>query len=275
MKYAFLMTFLLLSCTSTRGTNPIVEISSEFLGLSYSNAEPAPMKVFEEISGLNCMTYVETVMSIARPGSPEENLKGIRYYEAKTDEVYRKHFISADWLPHNRKLGFLKDITKNVYPGAKVAHATIDKILWFKKSKDRKVARAFEQSGLKKLLDAKILYIPIEDLIGADDASKEMVRGRTKIKINAQRLSLSKKIASKIPNGAILTLIYRDSEEYKDKIGSAILVGHIGFSVRKDGELFIRHADQPRKIIMDLPLSVFLNSVKKKFKGVNVSLVNI
>ena len=275
MKNVLLMTLLLCTCTTTKDPNPIVDISAQFLGLPYSNVESAPDKVFQNISGLNCMTFVETVMSIARQGNPDQNLKGIRYYGAKTDEVHRKHFVSADWLPHNREIGFVEDITSTIYPEAKVARAKIDKGRWFHKSKGLEVAQAFDRSKLDKSIDAKMSYIPIEALVGAHEASTEMVRGQTKIKINTQSVALNPRITSKIPNGAIVSMVHRDSEKFKDRIGSSILVGHIGFVIRKDNELYLRHADQPRKMIMDLPLSVFLNSVKKKFKGINVSVATI
>ena len=219
------------------------------------------------------MTYVESVISLVLKGDSRKNLSRLRYYNSIEDEIHRKHFVSADWLPHNQSLGFIEDITFNVFPDSKVASSDISKSEWFSKSKEKEVSMGFNRSSLKKSVTAEIPYIPIESLIKYSTEIRKLKKMGLKLNIKSISMRLNDSIFSRIPDGAIVSMIHRDPEKYRNKIGSNILVGHIGFIIRKKNVLYLRHADRPRKILMDLPLTVFLNSVKKTFKGFNVSVV--
>jgi len=77
-----------------------------FLGRPYisnplSEGEPSPRIRFD---GFDCMTYVETILSLAiseKSGLVLPNLDKIRYKNGEVSFHTRNHFVCADWLENN------------------------------------------------------------------------------------------------------------------------------------------------------------------------------
>jgi hypothetical protein len=87
---------------------------------------PGEEKLVINLTGLDCTTYLETVVTLTRLAKQrrlsfeeyEQELEFVRYQEGtKKDYPSRLHYFS-DWIYQNQQKGILKDITKDI--GGKV-----------------------------------------------------------------------------------------------------------------------------------------------------------
>ncbi len=65
-------------------------------------------------SGFDCVTYVETVMAMARASTTSgflRQLRKIRYREGRIEWTWRNHYMT-DWIRENQAAGFLRNITR-------------------------------------------------------------------------------------------------------------------------------------------------------------------
>ncbi len=103
----------------------IVEIGKSFKGTPYVEKTleiPGPEQLVIDLQGLDCTTYLETVVTLARMAQRGENdytifeneLEYIRYREG-VNQGYpsRLHYFS-DWIAMNAEKGILQDKTKEI-----------------------------------------------------------------------------------------------------------------------------------------------------------------
>jgi hypothetical protein len=214
-------------------------------------------------------------MSLALSQTADEYnsmLQKIRYFGGHSTEASRKHFISADWLPDLIEKKLIEDITQDIYSDAKKVTQTVTKLRWFEKTKDKDELESFKKSGLPHNVEASLFYISIEKLFQDEvQALNIFPEDKNKEAPFRRKLAIPTKLVAKIPDGAILSFIARDPDSYIEKIGSPLLVAHIGIAVKKRNRVYLRHADLPRGSVLDLPLETFLRSTAKRFRGVNIS----
>lgn len=100
----------------------VVAITQEFIGTPYVgftlNLPPEEM-LYVNTSGLDCLTFVETVIALAKGADSKtpslndylNNLQSIRYHDGKIDGYpSRLHYIS-EWSIDNSRRGNFKEIT--------------------------------------------------------------------------------------------------------------------------------------------------------------------
>ncbi len=103
----------------------IQEIAPRFINTSYVEKTleiPGPEQLVINLQGLDCTTYLETVVSLARIAERQElnfeafarELENIRY-RTGSNEGYpsRLHYFS-DWIAVNQEKNILKDITQEI-----------------------------------------------------------------------------------------------------------------------------------------------------------------
>lgn len=103
----------------------VVEIGKTFRGTPYVEKTleiPGPEQLVIDLQGVDCTTYLETVVTLARIAQRGENdydifeneLEYIRYRKG-LNEGYpsRLHYFS-DWIAVNQEKGILKDITEEI-----------------------------------------------------------------------------------------------------------------------------------------------------------------
>lgn len=102
-----------------------VEIGEWFLGTPYVEKTleiPGEEKLVINLQGLDCTTFLETVVTLSRLVSKakltfeayEAELEKIRYRNSvNTGYLSRLHYFS-DWMFENEKKGIIKDITANI-----------------------------------------------------------------------------------------------------------------------------------------------------------------
>lgn len=100
--------------------NRIEILSRHFLGLPYKtnlvgSADTSEM-FMASLDGFDCVTYVETILALARSSSVDEFtewLRAIRYEEGRVKWERRNHYM-ASWIRNNIKKGILRRISGRV-----------------------------------------------------------------------------------------------------------------------------------------------------------------
>ncbi|MDP2039541.1 MAG: DUF1460 domain-containing protein [Algoriphagus sp.] len=102
-----------------------LEIGQSFLGTPYVEKTlelPGEEKLVINLTGLDCTTYLETVLTLARIAKAgnlsfeafEQELERLRYQDGvRKDYSSRLHYFS-DWIYQNQQKGIIRDITQEI-----------------------------------------------------------------------------------------------------------------------------------------------------------------
>lgn len=102
-----------------------LEIGESFIGTPYVEKTlelPGDEKLVINLTGLDCTTYLETVVTLARIAKAgnltfeafERELERLRYQDGiRKDYSSRLHYFS-DWIYQNQQKGIIKDITQEI-----------------------------------------------------------------------------------------------------------------------------------------------------------------
>lgn len=97
----------------------IAAVSEQFLDCPYKKnmliGAADEKEVFTaSLDGFDCVTYIETVLSLARASTPDEfieNLRHIRYAGGVVDWKQRNHYMTT-WIRNNKHSGVVRDRTR-------------------------------------------------------------------------------------------------------------------------------------------------------------------
>jgi len=97
----------------------ISAVSEQFLDRPYKKNMLIGAVDEEEVftasfDGFDCVTYIETVLSLARASTPDEfieNLRHIRYAEGVVGWKQRNHYMTT-WIRNNKRAGVVRDRTQ-------------------------------------------------------------------------------------------------------------------------------------------------------------------
>jgi hypothetical protein len=111
-------------------------LSARFLGRAYiSDPLGGGPDSKEELSlaldGFDCVTYMETVLSLARSRAASEfagELREMRYRDGLVDWHHRNHYM-VDWIANNAKRGIVRDITSGPATVIKIKNLSLLKSL--------------------------------------------------------------------------------------------------------------------------------------------------
>lgn len=162
---------LLKSVANERDTGMRGEaISARFLGLPYvvnslGGGAGLPERLTIRLDAFDCVTYIETVLALARSGDAEEfeaNLIRIRYKNGEVSWQKRNHYM-VDWWRNNEREGFIRNITRggeavvktrvlNVVEGLPIHRVTFRT---FPKRKFKSLANRIETGDLVCFASAK------------------------------------------------------------------------------------------------------------------------
>ncbi|SMF05519.1 N-acetylmuramoyl-L-alanine amidase-like domain-containing protein [Pseudobacteriovorax antillogorgiicola] len=252
----------------------LVQASEAFIGAPYSSHQSVLLRPLDKAPQFDCQTLVEATLSRVMSRGQQDyyhHLHQLRYFKKPETEAYRRHFMSSDWLPNLWQKQVLIDETAKLFPKAKTISRRIDKVQWFLKTKEKRDHEAFTKSGLPQTPQARLAFIPISELYHETRETVALFPGSNDpVNLVKARAKL-KPLAAKIPTGALLVFVSRNPDRFIEKIGSPLIVGHLGIAVRKDQKLFLRHADLPRDTVIDIPLETFLRSNSHKYQGIHIS----
>lgn len=103
----------------------VVEIGKSFRGTPYVEKTleiPGPEQLVIDLQGVDCTTYLETVVTLARMAQRgenelstfEEELEYIRYRKGRNEGYPSRLHYFSDWIAVNAEKGILQDITKEI-----------------------------------------------------------------------------------------------------------------------------------------------------------------
>ncbi len=266
-------------CENLPLTTRIEKISQHCLGKPYEN-EP----LGEGIGGtynqeplfrtdkFDCLTYVSTVTAMALAHTFNDFttiLKKINYQNGDVSFQTRNHIASLDWIPNNVANGIITPLTAQIAgKNCQVASALIDKKSWYEhlshsRIKLRHQSNTTIQHRLRHLrrlgqdekpITVTLPYIPLTLLFSNNKPNSE--------------------IFAKIPSSAIVFII-RQNWPVKDKIGTELIVSHVGFAIRDKQQLYFRHASSDKGQVLQLPLETYLRQALKSPSVVGISVYQV
>jgi hypothetical protein len=220
----------------------------------------------------DCTTFVEAVLAGALSETVADfmpNLMKLRYKDGLVSFVSRNHFPSLDWIPNNQNV--LADITKLI-AGKSLAFAktTIDKPAWYNALGYERLSCADESSERCRLLLAQL----------HDEGRAFKAQGVTTPYVPLSALSLddgvtiNQALLDRIPSGSVINMV-RPNWQLKDVIGTNMNVSHQAIAIRKNGELYLRHASQTHMNVMDVGLLEYFSQYTSasSLKGFNVQVL--
>jgi hypothetical protein len=106
-----------------RAGNRVEIISREFLGEPYKSnpligSAHTPEVFTASLGGLDCVTYIETVLALARASSADcfvEWLRKIRYQRGRIEWIWRNHYMTS-WIRNNVREGIIRLVLPRAVP---------------------------------------------------------------------------------------------------------------------------------------------------------------
>lgn len=177
-------------------------ISKSLIGLPYlldaeGEGEGFDTDPLQNFSGMDCLTYVEAVLSFSMSRDWQEALNirnDIRYFDSEVHYENRKHFMFSQWIPNNVDLGYIQNISSQIGTVQHVSR-TFDNQIWDNWRGKNKIPLSKEDFPLGEFG---------LDVLSIDEALRNMDR---------------------IPSGSLLVVV-RDSN-----IGNPVMISHIGFVI--------------------------------------------
>lgn len=226
----------------------VIEIGRFFVGAPYKEATletSGREKLVVNLHEFDCMTFVETVLAIARcaaagklsPPELQKNVKHIRYRQGKIDGYASRLHYFTDWLGDNEQKKVLKNVSRLLAgaPGRK-------KINFMTAHRECYAGLKKETELNKMLLLEKKLSRKVFHIIGRDKAARSQAG---------------------IEQGDIIA--FATDHDGLD-------VAHVGFAVRQDKHLHLLHASRKEGavVISGETLGAYLKS-NKKFTGMLIA----
>lgn len=230
--------------------NLIAEIGRLFLNKPYRKEPPGNQnreKLVFDLSSFDCVTFIETVLSLARCAASgnfsskafEIHLKSIRYRGGKISGYASRLHYFTDWVRDNRKKKILIDISAEL--GATPRRIKIDfmsthpELYPVLKNKTQLV----KMTEIERSLSRKIFQLIDKEKIGAQ--------------------------IKKIQSGDIIA--FGASQAGLD-------VAHVGFAIRQGKSLRLLHASQKEgKVVFSKKTLVAHLKSNKQFTGIIVARV--
>lgn len=103
----------------------VVEIGKSFMGTPYVEKTleiPGPEQLVIDLQGVDCTTYLESVVTLARMAKEgkndfetfEKELETLRYRNGKNEGYTSRLHYFSDWIAINQDKGILTDITEQI-----------------------------------------------------------------------------------------------------------------------------------------------------------------
>lgn len=181
-----------------------------------------------DLERVDCLTFVETVMALAKSSSLENataRLQRIRYKGGAIGWATRNHFTAAHWWPANVEAGFLRDRTAEI-GGASTRRIDkrYDERAWTGKWKK------WLRLGSRLPQRAEIAYVPIEEA--------ESLDGR-------------------LPDALVVAQVMADAPH------RPTLVSHVVLAVRTEKGVVVRHAVAPPGRVIEMPWGRYVRWVRR------------
>ncbi|TDQ16572.1 uncharacterized protein DUF1460 [Algoriphagus boseongensis] len=228
----------------------IVETGQWFLETPYVEKTleiPGPEQLVIDFQGVDCTTYLESVVTLARLAEKKEfsmedfeiELELLRYRKGKNEGYQSRLHYFSDWIYENQEKGILEDITASIDGEVYENHPSFmtENPQFYPQLSEQKNVEKLKQVE-KEISARKYYYIP-------------------KAKI--------KDIENQIQSGDLIAIT--------TSISNLDMV-HVGFAFQKNGRIHLMHASSKNKEveISSLPLHEYLAGNKSQ-SGIMVARI--
>lgn len=219
-----------------------VEIGKWFLGTPYVEKTleiPGDEKLVINLHGLDCTTYLETVVTLSRMAKRAEfnfeafeaELENLRYRDGlNTGYPSRLHYFS-DWIYENQQKNILEDITAKIGGKSYANQPTFmsSNPQFYPQLSNPIFVKQIKQAE-KEIGDRNYYYIPKEEI---------------------------RKVEDKIQTGDLIAITAERSD---------LDMVHVGFAIKKNGRIHLMHAStgSMKVEISEKPLSEYLAGFKSQ-----------
>ncbi len=229
--------------TTEKSANELtIEIGQWFLETPYVEKTlelPGDEKLVINLTGLDCTTYLETVVTLARLALKnefgfaafEQELERIRYRDGVNNGYPSRLHYFSDWIYQNQQKGILRDITEEIggkpYPNQPSFMSENPKFYPQLSDPDNLTQIKITESEIKARTYS---YIPKEEI----SSLEKNIRSGDLIAITTSIVNLD--------------------------------IVHVGFAMEKNGRIHLLHASSKNKKveISELPLSDYLKANKSQ-----------
>lgn len=235
-------------------------------------------KPFYRTDSFDCLTYTSTVLALAQSdtfSNFKKHMANVQYREGKIAYVNRNHFTSFDWNSVNQKLGYIKDITRDIksesgWPVYKTAKAYINKGAWYQQ-------KTLSTLNLIKPTDKRIAESLLRDLKKSGSKLKNEYSAIDYIPLTVLFAKNGKPnfyLFSQIPDGSIVEIV-RPNWNLEKIIGTNLHVSHLGFVIHTPEGIMFREASTIHHEVVDIPLTEYLRNYldSPTIKGINIQAV--
>lgn len=219
-----------------------LDIGKRFIGTPYVEKTldlPGPEKLVINLTGVDCTTYLETVVSLARIAKTrqlnyeayEKELENLRY-RGGIREAYpsRLHYFS-DWIYENQRRGLIKDVTVEIGGKAYPNRPTFmsENPQFYPQLSDPNFVKAMQHYE-SEIAKRAYHFIPKEEI----ETFEKNIQAGDLIAITTTLKNLD--------------------------------IVHVGFAYEKNGRIYLMHASSVSKKveISDKPLSDYLKANKSQ-----------
>ncbi len=227
----------------------------------------------------DCTTYVSTVLALVESNRLKQFRKAIlkvNYKNRRLAFINRNHFISVDWNPVNQANGYIKDITAQLTKHYKVATTLIDRPAWFRRLSTDRIALMNPAEHLAPASLLNMLHAD-SDYLKPTKSNLNYIPYTVLFRNDKGKLKLNQTILEKIPSGAIIEMVDL-GRNMKSKLGTNLVVFHMGFAIKTEKGLMFRAASLTKKTVSDIPMEKYLLGLYQKTKnkakaGINVQQI--
>lgn len=228
----------------------VIAIGKEFLKTPYVEKTlelPGEEKLVINLTGLDCTTYLETVVTLVRLAEQgkftfeafEKELETLRYRDGLTEGYPSRLHYFSDWIYQNQEKGIIKDITAEVggtpYPNAPS----------FMSENPKFYAQLADPANLAEI-----------------KTTETAIKERSYFYIPKAEIS---KLEKNIQSGDLIAITTSMTN---------LDIVHTGFAIEKNGRIHLMHASSKNKEveISEMPLADYLKDNKSQ-SGIMVARI--
>lgn len=225
----------------------------------------------------DCETFIDTVLALTLAKNLHQFknfINKIRYKNGQINFLYRNHFAELDWNQNNHQ--YLTDITTTFFNEkqeliAKFAITIINKPSWYQ----HLTINHIKINNIINNYDRQQLLTKLHNLSNQLPISTATTPYLPFTQLFDQNGHANQFIFNQIPNGAIIEIV-RPNWELKNVIGTNLNISHMGLIIKKNHQLFIRHASTITNTVTDMDLIDYLAQARlnNTIKGINIHVVN-
>ncbi|KAF5282955.1 hypothetical protein FQR65_LT14155 [Abscondita terminalis] len=186
----------------------------------------------------DCETYVDTVMALVLARSLPDfrnKINQIRYKQGNVNFIQRNHFPSADWIPNNKRNGYIQELTYLIAGRkTKVARTQINLRNWYRRLTTDRIQMAYVSLQQKETRLSQL--------------KKEVFD-----------LLQNSELRQRIPSGSLIFFVGHDSY-LSSRIGTSMNVLHMSFAIWNNGQLYCRMASSKAGRVVDVFFQDYLKT---------------